>query len=277
MIFYLGKEIILIGIPGSFFCSHLNEHRSSYSILALRYEETWASFVNNSQKLTPRPEPPTYPVVPLTSLAERTYYHPAYGTLQPCIVPSSFSSIEHDHIVRDAHATQHTHKNCDVLLASLPVQRILDGTDLTIPTFIMSWPRLLASHLRVQHFTDNLFNVTVLWSNAETRKSEGYVIHGVQNTNVGNLQDLGVRNEIENQEAFSSAGSSGEWEDAGDMLIGLDDHFQLEWVLPSNVHDNGVGEEGLAFKGGFWGMEGPDALSPKGQGKESAEVWFTRV
>ncbi|KAF5346705.1 hypothetical protein D9756_010345 [Leucocoprinus leucothites] len=37
-------------------------------------------------------------------------------------------------------------------------------------------------------------------------------------------------------------------EDDGGMLIGLDEHFEVEWV---------VGEEdGLAFKGGFWGMEG---------------------
>lgn len=234
----------------------------------VRYEETWTSFVDDLQKLTPRPEFPTLPAAPLTSLAEKTYYHPTYGNLQPCLVPSS---LKHDHVLRDTHATQTTHKHCDTLLASLPVQRILDGTDLTIPTLIIPWPRLLASHLRVQHFTGNLFNVTVVWSNGETRKREGYVARARQNTN------LDVRSGEKQQKAFSDAGSFEEWEDEGDMLIGLDEHFELEWVLPRNTHNNDGGEEGLAFKGGFWGMEGPDAMSPKGQGKESAEVWFTRV
>lgn len=66
-----------------------------------------------------------------------------------------------------------------------------------------------------------------------------------------------------------------EYEDDGDMLIGLDEHFEVEWVIPSG--NNKENEEGLAFKGGFWGMEGSDASSLGGEGKESAEVWFGRV
>lgn len=116
-----------------------------------------------------------------------------------------------------------------------------------------------------------------MWSNAETRKHEGYATRGVQNPNLVIPRDLEANSGNRQQEPFLGASSGEEWEDEGDMLIGLDDHFKLEWVLPHNTHNNDGGEEGLAFKGGFWGMEGPDAVSPKGQGKESAEVWFTRV
>ena len=61
----------------------------------------------------------------------------------------------------------------------------------------------------------------------------------------------------------------GEEDSGGDLLIGLDEHFEVEWVFGE--------EEGLAFKGGFWGMEGKEAKAPKGQGKESAEVWFAKI
>jgi len=53
------------------------------------------------------------------------------------------------------------------------------------------------------------------------------------------------------------------------VLIGLDEHFEVEWV-----HGE---EEGLAFKDGFWGKEGLDSRSPEGTGKDSAEVWFNKV
>ena len=91
------------------------------------------------------------------------------------------------------------------------------------------------SHLRLSHFSGNLFNVTVMWNNAQVRSDEG----------------------------LGKEGSG------GDVLIGLDQHFEVEWVSGE--------EEGLAFKGGFWGMEGKEAKSPTGEGKESAEVWFAKI
>ncbi len=245
--------------------------------------------MNNSQKLTPRPEPPTLPASPLALLAERTFHHPTYGTLQPCLIPSSLTSTpEYNHVLKGSHAKAHTHKHCDTLLSGLSVQRILERTNLTIPTLVVPWSRFFVSHLRVQHFRDNLFNVTVVWSNAETRKREGYATRKSPDTNsLSNARDeIDARNGDKPQEVFSrtsaftlSQPEEEEWDDEGDMLIGLDDHFELEWVLPSNTDGDSDVEtgEGLAFKGGFWGMEGPDASSPKGQGKESAEVWFTRV
>lgn len=57
----------------------------------------------------------------------------------------------------------------------------------------------------------------------------------------------------------------GTWKDDGDAVWPLVD-FLVEWVTE--------GEEGLAVKGGFWGM-GQEAREPLGSGKEGAEVWFS--
>lgn len=125
------------------------------------------------------------------------------------------------------------HEQCAEILESWTAQRIITTLDFSVPTFIIPWKRTFATHIRLAHFFGNLFNASILWSNAEVRAREGY-----------------------------SAG--------GDLLIGLDEHFEVEWV-------NGEGkEEGLAFKGGFWGKEGPDSRSPAGEGKDSAEVWFNK-
>ena len=117
-------------------------------------------------------------------------------------------------------------------LASHSVRRILKNSDLSIPTLIIPWKRTFATHLRLAHPSENLFNVTIIWSNAEVREKEGF-------------------------------------ESGGDVLYGLDDHYEVEWV-------HGVEEE-LALKDGFWGEEGLDSRSPGGTGKVSAEVWFEKV
>ncbi|KAG5649688.1 hypothetical protein H0H81_002495 [Sphagnurus paluster] len=56
------------------------------------------------------------------------------------------------------------------------------------------------------------------------------------------------------------------------VLIGLDERFEVEWVAGREGED-----EGLAFRGGIWGMEGPDAKSPEGVGRQGAEVWFGKI
>ena len=150
---------------------------------------------------------------------------------------------------------------CVDFLASHSVRRILQNSDLSIPTLIIPWQRTFATHLRLAHFSENLFtNVTVICSNAEVREKEGF-------------------------------------ESGCDVLYGLDDHYEVEWVhgveeglalkdgfggeegLDSRS-PGGTGkdrEEGLAFKDGFWGKEGLDSRSPGGTGKDSAEVWFKKV
>ncbi|KIM36480.1 hypothetical protein M413DRAFT_449178 [Hebeloma cylindrosporum] len=182
-----------------------------------RYEKQYNEYVTKAQRLTPRPSPPKAPSGSFTQLASSSYRHPTYGLLQPCLVPA-------------------TNTHCADVLASHPVQRILAHSDLSIPTLIVPWKRTFATHLRLAHFSENLFNVTVVWSNAEVREKEGF----------GR---------------------------GGDVVIGLDEHFEVEWVRG----EEGEGEEGLAFKGGFWGKEGLDSRSPGGIGKGSAEVWFGKV
>ena len=188
----------------------------------IRYEKVHNEYVAEAQQLTPRPSSPKSPSASFTQLGESSFSHPTYGVLQPCLVPAAISSLDEFT----------THPHCTDLLASHPVQRILDQSDLSIPTLIIPWKRTFATHLRLAHFSENLFNVTVIWSNAEVREKEGF-------------------------------------ESGGDVLIGLDEHFEVEWV-----HGE---EEGLAFKDGFWGKEGLDSRSPGGTGKDSAEVWFNKV
>jgi hypothetical protein len=101
---------------------------------------------------------------------------------------------------------------------------------------------VLSTHLLLRHWSGNLFNVTVVWNNADVRKKEGY--HS----------------------------------DDGDLVIGLDESFTVEWAHPNDesnrLQGSGQEQEGLAFEGGFWGQEGPDAKEPTGEGREGAEVWF---
>jgi hypothetical protein len=198
-----------------------------------RYEEKWNKHVKKAQQLTPRPAPPLRkaPSAPFTSLAKKVFSHPTYGMLEPCLVSSTLNLT--------TPYESHAHAHCRSLLTSYPVQRILSASDLSIPTYIIPWKRTFATHLRLAHFDENLFNVTVIWSNAEVREKEGY--------------------------------GSGENEAKGDVLFGLDSHFEVEWV---HATDGKEEEEGLAFKDGFWGMEGLDSRTPGGAGKNSAEVWF---
>ena len=84
--------------------------------------------------------------------------------------------------------------------------------------------------MRLTHFSDNIFNGSIFWTNSAVREQEGYGTDG-------------------------------------DVVIDFSG-FEAEWV-------NEGGEGGLAFKGNLWGQEGPDAKSPGGIGKESAEVWFS--
>ncbi|KAJ7651365.1 beta-lactamase/transpeptidase-like protein [Roridomyces roridus] len=116
------------------------------------------------------------------------------------------------------------------------------------PCFVQSTPSpacvdvfaSFSTHLRFTHFDANLFNVSVLWSNADVRKEEGY-----------------------------PRGEDGE------VLIGLDDRYVAEWVDGDGQGNDGQGD-GWAFTGNFWGSAG-EVRDLVGVGKEKAEVWFERV
>ncbi|KAF9545225.1 beta-lactamase/transpeptidase-like protein [Agrocybe pediades] len=196
-----------------------------------RFEQQYRESIEaKAKRIIRRPALPELPSQPFSSLAVATFVHTTYGSLKPCLVPETASGAKHA-------LGNIPHEHCEGLLKSKTVQRILGASDLSVPTFIIPFKRTMSTHLRLSHFSGNLFNVTVLWSNAEVREREGYSRNGV----------------------------------GDDLLTGFDDRFEVEWVHGEDS------EEGLAFKGDFWGQEGSDARSSGGLGKDSAEVWFAKV
>ena len=118
------------------------------------------------------------PTAPFSDL-EKTYSHLAYGTLRPC------------HVSRKRHDDVSSY--CAGVLNDPNVQRILEVSDHNIPTFIITFKRIFATHLRLTHFDRDTFNVTVIWLNKEIRKAEGH-------------------------------------EQGDDVLVGLDESYEVEWV-----------------------------------------------
>ncbi|KAJ7130378.1 beta-lactamase/transpeptidase-like protein [Mycena epipterygia] len=123
---------------------------------------------------------------------------------------------------------------CADTLAHPVVQTILDASAADIPTLIAPFKRTFSTHLRLAHFAGNLFNVSLIWSNRDVRRAEGHVL-------------------------------------GGDVLVGLDNRFVVEWV-PGEA----IAADGWAFRGDFWGKEG-DVRELEGDGAASAEVWFGRA
>ncbi|KAF5323782.1 hypothetical protein D9619_012929 [Psilocybe cf. subviscida] len=214
-----------------------------------RYERQYNSLVSKAGATTPPPSPATLPSRSFESLAEQSFNHPTYGLLQPCLVPESLGSLN------TPNAYKHHHAHCASFLKTYEVQRILSAPSSRVyanaseaeptPTYIIPFKRYFATHLRLAHFDKNTFNVTVLWSNADARRAEGY--------------------------------ANRDGTDGGDVILGWDERYEVEWVVPSSRSSDEQEEEGLAFKGGIWGKEGLDSRTPEGTGKDSAEVWFAKV
>ncbi|THU75379.1 hypothetical protein K435DRAFT_913463, partial [Dendrothele bispora CBS 962.96] len=110
-----------------------------------------------------------------------------------------------------------------------------------IPALLIPSSSFSATHLLLRHFDGNLFNASTVWTNYDVRVREGY---------------------------------GGAYPEKGDVISGLDERFVVEYVPRSGESEE---EEGFAFKGGFWGMQGKVAKEPSGSGKDSAEVWFEKV
>ncbi|KAJ7153861.1 hypothetical protein C8R43DRAFT_442680 [Mycena crocata] len=124
---------------------------------------------------------------------------------------------------------------CAAVLAHPVVHTILNASEPTpeIPTLIAPFKRIFSTHLGLAHFAGNLLNASVIWSNHDVRRAEGHTL-------------------------------------GGDVLVGLDNRFLVEWV-PGRTRS----EDGWAFKGDFWGKEG-EVRELEGTGEEGAEVWFAR-
>lgn len=204
-----------------------------------RYIAIQRAMDENNRAFTPRPKSPT--PLPRYSL-QGSYYHPTYGILRPCPVPGSLMLPNGE----PETMTSMSAPSCSEFLDSLPVRRILDISDLSIPTFIIPYvgmstgPEATTQYFRLAHFSGNIFNATAIWTNTGVRLEEG----------LASLTDKDC------------------WDDEGDVIFPMQD-FLVEWVKTEE-------EEGLAFKGNIWGM-GAGAKEPSGSGKEGSRYFWPTV
>lgn len=221
-----------------------------------RYRKLWNEYLDSLRKNgTSPPEHPRLPTADFEALGKKRFDHPAYGTLVPCLVPESMvgmsstvrvENADQQSLLLAAPRFENPHVNCTHILSLPSSRRVLENSPLDRPTYIIQWDRSFSNIQRLTHFDGNLFNSSAAWSNANIRREEGY-----------------------------SLTTSGDGDD-GDILIDLDQSFEVEWVSPRDG-SGGAGnkEEGLSFRGNFWGKEGPySEAPPEGMDKESAEVWF---
>ncbi|KAF9524480.1 beta-lactamase/transpeptidase-like protein [Crepidotus variabilis] len=209
-----------------------------------RYEKVWNDYLEKARKHTPRPKNPEVSRSTLVSLTSHTFGHPTYGTLKPCFVPGSVLPFPENTLMLPEQP------HCTDFLSLPPTQRLLADTNLTSPTFLIPFDVGFATHLLLKHFDGNIFNLTAVLTNWAAREE--------YKRKHGSIQQL-------------SSQGLGQGRDRGDLVLRWLETFEAEWI------DKGENEQGLAFRGGFWGKEGPDARSPEGTGKHSAEVWFDRV
>ena len=103
-------------------------------------ESVRATYAANLAAATPRPSEPAPSSVDPAVLGG-AYFNGGYGTIDLCYVASSDS--------------------CSDILAHLP--NATEGAD-TRPTLIAQWDKVWASHIRLQHFDGDLWNVSALAS-----------------------------------------------------------------------------------------------------------------
>ncbi|THU80573.1 beta-lactamase/transpeptidase-like protein [Dendrothele bispora CBS 962.96] len=205
-----------------------------------RKQEARAKRVSSDREAAlPRPSNSTLPSISLELLEGREFFHPTYGTLKPCYVGPRNNTT--------------SLSSCEKFINNPASKRILESPFLSsspsyssspsleqIPTLLIPLSSFFATHLLLRHFDGNLFNATTVWTNYDVRVREGY---------------------------------GGAYPEKGDVISGLDERFVVEYVPKGRKEE----EEGFAFKGGFWGMQGKVAKEPSGSGKDSAEVWFEKV
>ncbi|XP_006462727.1 hypothetical protein AGABI2DRAFT_179366 [Agaricus bisporus var. bisporus H97] len=207
-----------------------------------RYKEIDRRQKQASKIFTPRPPHPPLPSLPFSELVRKTYSHPSYGQLRLCQATSPAPSSPWENLWGETFSI--ADQDCSVVVNSPAVKRILETTDLSVPTFISQFKSIFTTHIRLSHFSGNVFNATAIWTNSQVRMDEGY-----------------------------GSWDGGTWKDDEDVMISLME-FSVEWATER--------EEGLAFKGGIWGM-GEGAREPLGSGKEAAEPqmpvteWLTSV
>ncbi|KAG6864602.1 hypothetical protein C0991_008334 [Blastosporella zonata] len=209
-----------------------------------RYLKEVDKYYSDKRRLAlPRPKDPQPPPRPIPSLEDYSFSHPAYGLLEPCFVPPGAPGP----------------RNNASISSFLPLgvavpQKHIDPSDRA--TFCAAFIQQPATQL--------------LLSNTPVSKVPTIIIpfHRTFATHLRlthwsgpwfNVSVVWVNHNTEDSK-----------EQRNRVLIGLDERFEVEWVTVN-------GEEGLAFRGGIWGMEGADAQAPEGAGKAGAEVWFAKA
>ncbi|KAE9393924.1 beta-lactamase/transpeptidase-like protein [Gymnopus androsaceus JB14] len=180
------------------------------------------------QSSVPRPVNPTPPSVSFSSL-EGKYHNAAYGTLHLCGVPPIGSSSS----------------SCRDLINELPI-RFPGAVNASVPTFFTRLPEseleLTLTHMRFQHFSGNLFNVS-FFASLPLVDSESFRLNGA---------------EIAKYWVYPPS---------------PDTSIVIEFTQSSD--ENTI--VGFGFTGDFWGA-GAGVEAPVGQTvKERAEVWYDRI
>ncbi|KAJ7236035.1 beta-lactamase/transpeptidase-like protein [Mycena rebaudengoi] len=149
---------------------------------AQRYVDSIAKGIRENQAVTPRPSPPVLPTSPFAAM-EGTFRHPAYGSVSPCYVLSRLSGLT---------------TACTNVIMDPVVQQILSASD-DIPTLIVPF--------KEPHFSGNIFNMSLIWSNHDVRMAEGHT-------------------------------------ESTDVLVGLDNRYVAEWVVGSSSAEDGFAFNG---------------------------------
>ncbi|KAG5640949.1 hypothetical protein DXG03_006547 [Asterophora parasitica] len=196
-------------------------------------------YADKRQSVLPRPKNPEAPPKPWQSLQNYTFSHPAYGVLRPCYVPPGSPGLKSNNNTSTPDASDA--EDIDRALSCAAFLRHPTTKLLLAHTPVDEVPTFVIPFRRTFATHLRLTHWSGPWFNVT-------VVWG-------------------NQGHGQEDGSDGEG-----VLVGLDERFEVEWVAGRDGE-----EDGLAFRGGIWGMEGHDAKSPEGVGKLGAEIWFARV
>ncbi|KAG6860771.1 hypothetical protein C0995_007674 [Termitomyces sp. Mi166 len=215
------------------------------NLLGLEEIDWYSRFVNETETYyaqkrrmaIPRPRDPQPPPRPISTLQEYFFQHPSYGLLQPCYVPPGSLSIHTSPSIHREHAYGNK-KSSTNRAQSCAAFLQHPTTQLLLSKTPADIPTLVMPFPRTFATHLRLTHWSGPWFNVTIA--------------------WGNHREHESKDEKNR------------ILIGLDERFEAEWVTYEE-------EEGLAFRGGIWGMEGPDATAPEDVGRKGAEVWFTKV
>jgi len=120
-----------------------------------RYQKKYEDALSKARSYTPRPKSAKPPSSEIKNMAQ-TFRHSTCGFVSPCHLQAKSPS-----------------PTCVSFLRSDTVKPIIESLDYSIPTLIAPYYRFFSSHLVFTHFDENLFNVSIFFSNADIRRERG--------------------------------------------------------------------------------------------------------